>query len=176
LGKGRQLQLDCDEMCIIEKVVDETLTCHNAISYSRLLVRGKRFSTASYDQKFAHCNSIVCTPNNSCYEIAKILFLHPSCTCQFDGICNLSRDFRSRSIDLSMCNIFVIADSVALKHDSIIDDFSGIDLTQFMPLIDETIPSERVCLKPEELEWKCVRVNKEDATFIIVNDLQFERG
>jgi len=150
------LQLDCDEMSIIEKVVDETLTCHNAISYSRLIVRGKLCSTASYDQKFAHCNSIVSTPNSSCHEIAKILVLLPSCTCQFDGICNLNRVFLSRSIDLSECNIVVIADSIALKHDSIMDDFSGIDLTQFMPLIDETIPSERLCLKPEELEWKCV--------------------
>ena len=70
----------------------------------------------------------------------------------------------------------VIADSIALKHDSIIDEFSGIDLTKFMPLIDETIPSERVCLKPEELQWKCVRVNNEDATFIIANDLKFARG
>ena len=74
LGKGRQWQLDCSEMQIIEKVVAGTLTCHNAISYSRLLVRGKLFSTAIYDQKFAHCNSIVSTQNSSCYEIVKTSF------------------------------------------------------------------------------------------------------
>ena len=176
MGKGHLCQLDGAEMRLTEKVVDGSLTCHNAISYSRLLVRGKLFSTASYDQKFAHCNSIVSKQNSSCYEIVKILVLLPSCTCQFDGICNLRRVFRSRSINLSECNIVVIADSIALKHDPIIDDFSGFDLTTFMPFIDESVPSERVGLKPEELEWKCVRVKNENATFIIVDDLQFERG
>jgi len=176
LGKGQFCSLDYEETQLIEKLICGTLTCRSAISHNRLRIRGQLFSTVSYDQPYSRCNSIVCTKAGSYCEIEKVIVFRPNCVCRLEGSCNLGHDYRSKCIPLPECNIVVLAKSFAIKHDSIVDDSSGIDLTKFMPFIDKSVSTERVALKPTDIGWKCVRINNESAEYLIVNDLQFERG
>jgi Transposase family tnp2 len=175
-GRGRVVALGTLEIAAIEALFDRPLLCNCAIEYYRITVVRKVYSTASYDSKFSRCNSLFSAEDGSCFELKKIFQLTDQCTCRLHNKPCVLRDiFKSKALAPDTSTI-MLADQLPLISDSDIDPDTGVDLTKFLTYVDPTVPSLLVAMSPQNIKYKWIPIVKGEKRYVIINDLQFERG
>jgi hypothetical protein len=173
-GKGNVVNISPLE---IETLLGRTVQCNCAVEYFRIATGRKVYSTASYDSKFSRCNSIVSVEDCRCYELKKMFVITDQCSCRFDGKpCILRGTVPSKLPPTRNTCIVLLADHISLIFDSNIDPETGINLTKFMTYVDTTASSSLVAIYPRNIKYKCIPIVNGDKRYVIINDLQLERG
>ncbi len=174
------------ELLAIERLVGQgdeqyELHCKTACRYDRLWVNGKVYCTKEYYSKTKRDNSLVTLKNKiGLFRVSQIIVYFPNCSCLMGGppICKPYTDPSSKILMSDPhVKIVMIADEFkTLPVSSIHDNFSEINLTQFMRKLDMSITNAPVvAFWPTSVFNKCILIPvNDDEQIIIENKIRFK--
>ena len=145
-------------------------SCNAALSFPRVVIKGKLFCTKCYATNYKRNNSVVLLKNGVICEIVNIAKVNRDCQCLLNvgSSCILNNN--------DVLEIVLIGITVQIITRRLYDEFSEMNLLEFLKQRDTQTPSTTVAFIPADIWYKCVCISNEEHDYFIVNDLQFERG